>query len=220
MLKILRCGGENLNIPKSEIVRYTLGKDDEMLNNAIEKCKSELLPSITAKACYDEADVKICGDTLDLGFAKVNSKKLAKNLSECEKVVVFAATLGIEADRYLQKCSLISPASALVAQGTCAAAIEAWCDKICEILSEEFAPLFLRPRFSPGYGDLSLEVQKDIISYLDCRRKIGLTLTNSLMLTPTKSVTAFVGLGKSEKICNIRGCGACNMKNCVFKKEK
>ncbi|UKI34970.1 MAG: hypothetical protein L6V93_11835 [Clostridiales bacterium] len=49
--------------------------------------------------------------------------------------MIFAATLGIETDRYLQKCSLISPASALIAQGTGAAAIEEWCDEICKNFS-------------------------------------------------------------------------------------
>ena len=220
MLKILHCGGEKLNIPKSEIIRYAGGADGETLDFAVEKCLTELLPKISCKACYDEFDVKSDGETLDFGFAKVKSQKLAKNLAGCRRVVIFAATLGIENDRYLQKCSLISPASALIAQSTGAAAIEDWCNKICEILASEKAPMYLRPRFSPGYGDLSLSIQKEIISVLDCNRKIGLTLTDSLMLTPTKSVTAFVGLCKNKENCNVIGCKACNLKNCAFREKK
>lgn len=220
MLKILHCGGEKLNIPKSEIIRYAGGADGETLDFAVEKCLTELLPKISCKACYDEFDVKSDGETLDFGFAKVKSQKLAKNLAGCRRVVIFAATLGIETDRYLQKCSLISPASALIAQSTGAAAIEEWCNKICEILASEKAPMYLRPRFSPGYGDFSLSIQKEIISVLDCNRKIGLTLTDSLMLTPTKSVTAFVGLGENRENCNVIGCKACNLKNCAFREKK
>lgn len=52
----------------------------------------------------------------------------------------------------------------------------------------------LKPRFSAGYGDLPLEVQKDIFRVLDCPRKIGLTLNDSLLMSPTKSVTAIVGI--------------------------
>ena len=137
MLKILHCGGEKLNIPKSEIIRYAGGADGETLDFAVEKCLTELLPKISCKACYDEFDVKSDGETLDFGFAKVKSQKLAKNLAGCRRVVIFAATLGIETDRYLQKCSLISPASALIAQSTGASAIEEWCNKICEILASE-----------------------------------------------------------------------------------
>lgn len=220
MLKILHCDGEKLNIRKSEIIRYAGGADGKSLDFAVEKCLTELLPKISCKACYDEFSVKSDGEMLDFGFAKVKSQKLAKNLSGCRRVVIFAATLGIETDRYLQKCSLISPASALIAQGTGAAAIEEWCDEICEILASEKAPMYLRPRFSPGYGDLSLSIQKDIISVLDCNRKIGLTLTDSLMLTPTKSVTAFVGLGENRENCTGVGCTACDLKNCAFRKKK
>ena len=220
MLKILHCDGEKLNIRKSEIIRYAGGADGKSLDFAVEKCLTELLPKISCKACYDEFDVKSDGETLDFGFAKVKSQKLAKNLSGCRRVVIFAATLGIETDRYLQKCSLISPASALIAQGTGAAAIEEWCDEICKILASEKAPMHLRPRFSPGYGGLSLSIQKDIISVLDCNRKIGLTLTDSLMLTPTKSVTAFVGLGENRENCTGGGCTVCDLKNCAFRKKK
>lgn len=218
MLKILHFDGEKLNISKSEIIRYAGGANDETLNNLIEKCRNELLPKISCKACYDEFNVSFDGNILDFGFAKVKSLNLAKNLAGCKSVIIFAATLGIETDRYLQKCSLTSPASALIAQSTGAAAIEAWCDKICGILASEKAPLHLRPRFSPGYGDLNLSHQKDIISVLDCPRKVGLTLTDSLILTPTKSVTAFAGLGEKKANCENGGCIACNMKNCAFKK--
>ena len=55
--------------------------------------------------------------------------------------------------------------------------------------------MFFKPRFSPGYGDLSLEVQKEIFSLLDCPRKIGVSLGDSLLMTPSKSVTAIIGYG-------------------------
>jgi cobalamin-dependent methionine synthase I len=57
----------------------------------------------------------------------------------------------------------------------------------------------LRPRFSPGYGDLSLSVQSDLLNVLDARRNIGLTLSDSLMMIPQKSVTAIVGLKPIHK---------------------
>ena len=50
-----------------------------------------------------------------------------------------------------------------------------------------------RPRFSPGYGDVDLAVQKDFFRLLPCTR-IGLTLMDTLIMSPEKSVTAFVGI--------------------------
>jgi cobalamin-dependent methionine synthase I len=50
-----------------------------------------------------------------------------------------------------------------------------------------------RPRYSPGFGDVPLEIQKDFFRLLPCTR-IGLTLMDTLIMAPEKSVTAFCGL--------------------------
>ena len=55
--------------------------------------------------------------------------------------------------------------------------------------------LAVRPRFSPGYGDLPLALQREVFAALDCPRRIGLTLSDSLLMSPTKSVTALIGAG-------------------------
>ena len=54
--------------------------------------------------------------------------------------------------------------------------------------------LHTKPRFSPGYGDFSLEHQRDFMRILDLENSLGLTLTGSLLLVPEKSVTAVIGL--------------------------
>jgi cobalamin-dependent methionine synthase I len=58
----------------------------------------------------------------------------------------------------------------------------------------------LRPRFSPGYGDLPLELQTNLFKVLDCQHFIGLTLNDSMLMSPSKSVTAIVGLREREMI--------------------
>ena len=70
--------------------------------------------------------------------------------------------------------------------------IEALCDVFCEDIEKEYGKT--RPRFSAGYGDLPLELQREIFSVLDCPKSIGLTLTDSLLMSPSKSVTAIVGI--------------------------
>ena len=54
----------------------------------------------------------------------------------------------------------------------------------------------LRHRFSPGYGDLPLSVQPAFLAALDATRRLGITLTSSFLMVPTKSVTAFVGVAR------------------------
>ncbi|MBO4512176.1 MAG: hypothetical protein J5746_05390 [Victivallales bacterium] len=164
-----------------------------------DECVAELLPLLSYKVCWRFFPVGVATasspskcDELDLGFAKVSSKSLAANLAGCGKLLLFAATVGIAPDRLVAKYGRISPVKALFCQAIGAERIEALCDMFCkEIASQEGT---LRPRFSPGYGDLPLELQSQIFSVLDCNRKIGLSLTSSLLMTPTKSVTALAGI--------------------------
>ena len=98
--------------------------------------------------------------------------------------------------------------------------IEALCDVFCEKirLDAESAGLFPRPRFSPGYGDFPLELQKDIFRVLDCSRKIGLTLNESLLMSPSKSVTAVIGLGPCAGTDHPIRCGACGKTDCIYRR--
>ena len=186
----------NLPFNKKEILRYSNCKDltpdlEKLLNECIEETKSV----ISYKVCYCILPVNILGNTIDFGAFKINSEKLAINLNDCERAVLFGATLGTEIDRLIMKYGKLSPTKALFFQSIGATMIEALCDKFCNDIKKELN-VNLKPRFSPGYGDLDLSCQKDIFKILNCSKNIGLTLNNSLLMSPTKSVTAFVGIIK------------------------
>ena len=157
---------------------------------------SEIKGKLSYKICFGEFPVNFFDDHIDLGFAKTESKKLKINLGGCHSAIVFAATLGIELDRMIARYSHTSPAKALILQAIGAERIEALCNSFCRDLAEEkmLVGEKLRPRFSPGYGDLSLDIQQDIFRALDCPKRIGLTLCDSMMMSPSKSVTAIVGI--------------------------
>ena len=203
----------NISIDEKETARYLgFGKKtpDTQTQKLILKAKDELV--LDCRVCAMETPVSVSENgkiTFD-GFS-VTSRSLAENLLGCEKAVVFGATVGAMFDRLLQKSEITSPAYAVVLQAAGTAAIESLCDTFCEELGET------RPRFSPGYGDLPLEVQTDIFKVLDLSKNIGVTLSNSLLMIPTKSVTAIVGLGcGSEKAKS--GCSACDKINCAYRK--
>ena len=145
------------------------------------------------KAVWHTFDLRIEGDVCDLGVMRIRSKSLAAHLSGCKRVILFAATLGAAFDRELQKSSRLSPARAYELQMQGLREIEAFCDALCAEL-EKAQGKTLRKRFSPGYGDLSLEVQREIFRVLDPAKHIGLCLSDSCAMTPSKSVTAFVGV--------------------------
>lgn len=217
--------GNKINPDIKEIYRYMGYKKTEP-DKAIKKITQNLITDasniITYKACYDKYSVKIIDDTVNLGFVSVKSDSLKKNLIYCHEIILFAATLGAEFDRLLIKYTKSSPSSAVILNAIGTAYIEAWCDKIyCDFKdAEENNNNYLRPRFSPGYGDLPLELQKDIFSVLDCNRKIGVSLTDSLLMTPSKSVSAIIGIGKKNLNCALSECEECNNINCEFRRSQ
>ena len=164
---------------------------DEILEN--------VLAGSIPKVCYKKFPVSV-SNQIDFGFMKVESEALAYNLKDCFEVVIFAATIGIYIDRQMQKESILSPARACIYQAVGATVIEAVCDDFNQFINEQESlnGNLLKPRFSPGYGDVSLSVQKDICKELSCAKYAGITLTDSLLMIPEKSVTAIIGIKKKD----------------------
>ncbi len=144
---------------RKEILRYAGVKEpDEAINNLLDDCLQEAENVFSYSVCYGEFPVSVCDDTVDLSFAKTNSRDLAKNLRTCEKIVVFAATIGIGLDRLVSRYSKISASRALMLNAIGAERIETLCDTFNQYIIEEKKAegLSTVPRFSPGYGDLPL----------------------------------------------------------------
>lgn len=179
-------------VNRREVFRYArAGNPSDAENALLDQCLTELLPSLTYRAAWAEYPITVTGTHLDLGFTETDSADLAGNLRDSDKIVLLAATVGIAPDRLAQKYSCLSPVKALFIESIGNERIEALCDTFCGQFPDA------RPRFSPGYGDLALELQREIITALDCPRKIGLTLNQSLLMTPSKSVTAVIGMHNS-----------------------
>lgn len=161
---------------------------------------AEAQPALSYAVCFCELPLAIDGDTLRMGELTLSSHALAKSLCGCDRAVIFGATVGHSLDRLIARYGTVSPTRALMLQAIGAERIEALCDRFCEELSAEAAArgMETRTRFSPGYGDLPLAVQADLFRILDCPRRIGLTLNQSLVMSPSKSVTAIVGLSPKE----------------------
>ena len=187
---------KNMDAPKicqKEILRYAGVKEpDKQTEKLLDECLGECVDVITYHFCYCKFDVFVKEEICDFKVFKTQSKDLANNLKDCDKVLLFAATLGVGIDRLISKYSKISPAKALMFQAIGTERIEALCNSFCENYQTENG-VSLKPRFSAGYGDLPLETQREIFRFLDCANKINLTLNDSLLMSPTKSVTAFIG---------------------------
>ncbi|MBR5937124.1 MAG: Vitamin B12 dependent methionine synthase activation subunit [Clostridiales bacterium] len=124
------------------------------------------------------------------------SEKLRKNLQGCDRAVLFAATIGSGIDRLIRRYEKADPKLGLLLQGLGAERVESLCDafndevkEICEEIGRA-----TRMRYSPGYGDLPIEVQKVFLPLLDAERRLGITLSESCLMAPSKSVTAIIGI--------------------------
>lgn len=150
----------------------------------------------------------------------LKSDTLGKHLLHCDSVYLLAATLGLSADRLLQRESRKDISSAVILQAVFATMIESYSDRVEADLAKlcRSEGLFLRPRYSPGYGDFPLTYQRELLGLLNATKKIGLSYTDSFMLVPTKSVTAVIGLTKEEQGCHIEKCRVCSATNCSFRK--
>ncbi|RGY96341.1 vitamin B12 dependent-methionine synthase activation domain-containing protein [Clostridium sp. AM58-1XD] len=197
---------------------------DEATDRLIAEAMEELLQTAVCRSVCREFDLFLPhGDeegtvTTDAFTAK--SRNLHKNLKDCEKVLIFGATLGAPVDKLIQRYERIRMSRAVVLQAAAAALIEEYCDEENSRWKTEYEEKgwYMRPRFSPGYGDFPLECQSGIIAALEAGKRIGITLTESLLMAPSKSVTAVIGLSRRKASCVLQGCEACAKTDCAYRR--
>jgi hypothetical protein len=206
-----------MEISNKEVLRY-IGYRGVAANERVSSLTDELIDLFSAnvvpKSVYGVWDCLLDSSTAFIGGMNAESENLAKHLTDCRRAVLLAATLGPDADTLIRMFTVQDMEKAVIAQGVCAAMIEAYCDSIeREILQKaEFSGLYFTSRFSPGYGDFDITHQKDILRMLNCAR-IGISLTDGYMLIPSKSVTAVIGFSREKKPAVLK-CEYCAEKNC------
>ena len=191
---------EKVNINKKLVLRFlkVTGEATKEIEELLDDCICEFKTYVSYKACYRLFDVKKEENSLIFQNEMVlNSESLRKNLSGCDRAFVFVATTSLSTDRLIHKYSSTQVSRALVIDAVASAAVEAFCDILCEKFKSEFSA-DIAPRFSPGYGDLDISVQKQVTSVCDATRKVGVTLSKKFTMIPRKSVSAIVGIKSSS----------------------
>ena len=204
---------------RREILRYAgIRGADGVPEGLLDECMRESENALCYRVCYTLLDAAEADGGLRLGGIFTASKTVKKAIRGADKVLLFAATVGTPFDRLIQRFSSISPSKALIFQAIGAERVESLCDMFCAQMNEELSAdgLSLTPRVSPGYGDIDLSMQRDIFAVLDCPRKIGLTLDDSLLMSPSKSVTALCGIVGGCEIVKDK-CSACEKLDCIYR---
>lgn len=199
MIQIIKWQTGVPSIDKSETLRYmgVRARITPELEALSEKGIRRVTDTAVCRGCYARVPVETLNEAhLTIAGESIESHHLARLLRECNEVFLMAATVGVQVDRLIRATASISPAECLAIDAAGSAAVEWVCDKLNEHLLQlaNTEGKTLCKRFSPGYGDVPLEYQKSMSKLLNLPLNLGITLSDSLMMFPTKSVTAIIGI--------------------------
>lgn len=212
-----------MKLDRAEALRYLgiQGQADPALASQVEARAQGLEGALLPRYVYRVFPLSFQGETPYLAPVQLTLPgSLARTmLSGCTQAALLACTLGAEFDRELQGLQARNMAAAVILDACGSAYVEAGCQQAQADISARFPQLYLTDRFSPGYGDLPLSLQPALCAILDVQRRLGLYVTDSLLLNPMKSVTAILGLAPTPRPTPIRGCAVCpNRGDCAYRK--
>ena len=156
--------------------------------------------------------------TVRFGGLSLDSRDLAALLEGCGMVALLGVTLGPQADTLIRRSEKLEMSRAVVLDACASALAEAQAED-CQREAEAASGLRAVGRFSPGYGDLPLEFQREFLQILETPKKIGVTLTDSLLMMPSKSVTAIIGISREDSHCIRQGCESCAHTDCAYRRS-
>lgn len=200
---------------------YKGGEIKESLLKITEECELSVLDAVKPRLVYKVFDVGFSEKGVEIVGTPLIFKgnDIKEHLSECSRCVLMCVTLSADVDKLIRSYEAEGMEKALIADALASAAVEQVCNKAEALIQSALGNYSYTWRFSPGYGDFPLDIQKEFISVTEADRKIGLTVTENLILIPRKSVTAVMGISEKEIPKKRRGCGCCNMKDrCEFRK--
>jgi len=218
---------ECFGIDRKEVLRYLGHRGQEVgerLEGLVDECILEIKAAASPKYIFRTFGITSRDGSVILedGLFELPGKAISRHLGNSGSCILIAATIGSEVDkriRYYEKKDLTK---ALILDACATAYIEDVCDKVCGDIEKNSLEEgeHLTWRFSPGYGDLPINIQKGFLAVLDAGKRIGLTASSTNILLPRKSVTAVMGITGS---CTgaASGCAACsNNKDCAYKRTE
>jgi hypothetical protein len=204
-----------------EVLRYLRMREeraDEKTLAEVNEVIEELTRQIHPGSISRRYPCTVTGNGVLFADCRISSRSLAAHLKGCRELYLFAATLGPAPDRLVSRFRVCDTAKMVIVQAAAAAMIESFCNEEQRKLSDACRQegLYLKPRFSPGYGDCPLSCQKELFQYLDITKSLGVSLTEGDLMVPTKSVTAWIGITDREE-CYVGKCRRCSKSDCEFR---
>ena len=218
---------DTISINKKEVLRYLeyRGQDiDNNLREIIEECRNITKDRINPRYTFRVYSIRQRYNgiiELEGTSLKLESSDLYEVLKDSNKCILMAATLGIDIEKDIKKYSCTELTKGIIIDSCATTAIEEVCDKVQEDIQNNILKdgQYLTFRYSPGYGDLPIEKNIEILGILNGQKEIGLTITNSGIMIPRKSVVAIMGVSDKKIEHSKKSCSSCkNKSTCKFKK--
>lgn len=206
MIEHLSC-----SVDRDEMLRYLGYKGQELTSDlegridaVVKLCEDKLLPV----GCFSFFPIKSMGKVgeepcVELEGAKVvlPGQSMQEHLEGAREVVLLAVTVGMRFEQEFQRLSATDPLASVIYDAAGSSLVEVAADALEDIIVQQAVDrgFVTNWRFSPGYGDLPLSVQPDVVGALRADVRLGITVLDSYFLLPSKSVTAVIGLFEPNK---------------------
>ena len=214
VLRYMQYKNQNIDKNLSDEINYCIRKTKEIINPRFICRKYKIKKSVF----YNKKNETY----LEQSNLTLKSNDLHDLLIDCDECIIMSVTLGIEIEREIRKLTYTDLTKGIIIDACATTSVE----EVCDILQDNIAQRLLKEgkyityRYSPGYGDLSIERNLDINNLLNGQKEIGLTVTNSGIMIPRKSVIALIGVSNKDISSTKKPCANCNNRdNCDYKKE-
>ncbi|MTI81719.1 MAG: hypothetical protein FH758_12735 [Firmicutes bacterium] len=217
-----------MNIDKNEVLRYLGYKQGKtkISSSMLEKIDYYISLGITLaepNTCYrilNKINFKPKGVELPEVELVLPGQDISNHLKNCNKVCLVATTIGRQLeDKVSELFNHEEYAGGTILDAVGSDAVEKAADQLQEELKLKAKKqgYHLTWRFASGYGDLPLDINSKLASVVSAN-SIGITVTESNMLLPQKSILGIVGFSATETDTPLADkCAYCNAVDCAYR---
>jgi len=202
---------------KNQIIEAITGEQGMHLTDTLDNELEALIDEVKSLSTFSPVSRQsTCTHNLSEGRIEVDSlvfesKSLARYIEGANSCIIMAATLGPRIESRMNILQLTDMSKAYLFDLVCLHYLEYCLDEWERTIRDQLEKesLYVSGRFSPGYGDLKLELQKQVLKYLDAQKRVGIELTQNNLMIPQKSVTAILGVSPNPFNRSYSRCDAC-----------
>jgi hypothetical protein len=163
---------------------------------------------------FDAATKTISVQSLEFNVGNI----IFKELKQAEKMIVFACTAGKQLCDHIKEEYKTDVLKGFLIESLANVVVETAMDKIQDIMKASYGAhkLLVSNRFSPGYCTWDVSEQHKLFKLLP-EEFCGISLSDSALMQPIKSISGFIGVGKNITYNHYK-CKFCTQKQCIYKK--